>query len=59
MFNIDTRATALTGFTAGGSVDILWGKDKKDKSGFGIEYAMRLSNPFGVIHTFGATFNLR
>ncbi|MEZ4924571.1 MAG: PorV/PorQ family protein [Crocinitomicaceae bacterium] len=61
IFKADARANALTGFTAGASIDVLWGKDKeiKDKSGFGIEYAMRLSNPFGVIHTFGVTFDLR
>jgi hypothetical protein len=61
MFKPETRATALTGFTAGASIDVLWGKDKEiaSKSGFGIEYAMRLSNPFGVVHTFGLTFDIR
>lgn len=61
IFNADIRANALTGFTAGASIDVLWGKEKeiKDKSGFGVEYAMRLSNPFGVIHTFGVTFDIR
>ena len=61
IFSNDTRANALTGFTAGASIDVLWGKDKEiaEKSGFGVEYAMRLSNPFGVIHTFGLTFDIK
>lgn len=61
IFKADERANALTGLTAGASIDVLWGKDKEiaDKSGFGVEYAMRLSQPFGVIHTFGLTFDIR
>ena len=44
------------GLTAGFSVDALAGENK---SPLGIEYAMRLSNPFGVIHTFGLTLSLK
>jgi hypothetical protein len=55
IFNAEVRTNSLTGFTAGASVDVLLGKKK---TALGIEYAMRLSNPFGVIHTFGATIAL-
>lgn len=50
------RRNALTGFTAGASVDVLVGKSR---SAIGIEYAVRLSSPFGPIHTVGATFSLK
>lgn len=50
------RRNALTGFTAGASVDVLLGKKR---SALGIEYAVRLSSPFGPIHTVGATFSLK
>lgn len=56
IFNSEKRNNALTGFTAGFSVDALAGKSK---SPLGIEYAMRLSNPFGVINTFGITIGLK
>ena len=56
IFNVDDRTNALTGLTAGFSVDALAGENK---SPLGIEYAMRLSNPFGVIHTFGLTLSLK
>jgi hypothetical protein len=50
------RLNALTGFTAGASVDILVGKNR---TALGIEYAVRLSSPFGPIHTVGATISLK
>lgn len=50
------RQTALTGLTAGVSVDILVGENK---SPIGIEYAYRHTNPFNGIHTIGATLNLK
>jgi hypothetical protein len=46
----------LTGFTGGFSVDALVGKNK---SALGIEYAVRLAGPFGLIHTFGTTISLK
>lgn len=56
IFNRDESTNSLTGLTAGVSVDALLG-DKKIPLGF--EYAMRLSNPFGVINTFGVTLSLK
>lgn len=56
LFSIENRTNALTGLTAGFSVDALVGKNK---SALGIEYAMRLAGPFGVIHTLGATISLK
>jgi hypothetical protein len=50
------RTNALTGLTAGCSVDFLVGSKK---SALGIEYAARLSSPFGTIHTIGATIGLK
>ena len=56
IFNKVYRTNALTGFTAGASVDILVGKNK---TALGIEYGVRLSSPFGAIHTIGATISLK
>ncbi|MBW7868238.1 MAG: PorV/PorQ family protein [Brumimicrobium sp.] len=56
IFSKDKRSTSLTGFTAGVSVDALLGEKKMP---LGFEYAMRLSNPFGVIHSFGVSFSLK
>jgi hypothetical protein len=56
IFSIENRTNALTGFTGGFSVDALVGKNK---SALGIEYAMRIAGPFGVIHTLGTTINLK
>lgn len=56
IFSMENRTNALTGLTAGFSVDALVGKNK---SALGIEYAMRLAGPFGVIHTLGATISLK
>ncbi len=50
------RTNALTGPTAGISVDILSGKNKNP---IGFEYAFRLAEPFGWIHTFGMTISLK
>lgn len=55
-FSKTARTNALTGLTAGASVDVLVGKNK---SAIGIEYAVRLSSPFGPIHTIGATISLK
>lgn len=56
IFSADERTTSLTGFTAGLSVDALLGKNKIP---LGVEYAVRLSNPFGLINTFGITLSLK
>ena len=56
LFSAENRSNALVGPTAGFSVDALVGKNK---SALGIEYATRLAGVFGVIHTIGATINLK
>jgi hypothetical protein len=56
IFSAENRTNALTGFVGGFSVDALVGKNK---SALGIEYAMRLAGPFGLIHTFGTTISLK
>ncbi|MBP5983452.1 MAG: PorV/PorQ family protein [Fluviicola sp.] len=56
LLSTENRSNALTGLTAGFSADALVGKNK---SGLGLEYAMRLAGQFGIIHTFGLTFNLK
>lgn len=56
IFNREESTTSLTGFTAGVSVDALLGTKKIP---LGVEYAMRTSNPFGIIHTFGITLSLK
>lgn len=50
------RTNSLTGPTAGFSVDILAGENK---NAIGFEYATRLAEPFGWIHTFGMTISLK
>ena len=52
----EESTTSLTGFTAGFSIDALLGDNK---SPMGFEYAVRLANPFGPIHTFGITLSLK
>lgn len=56
MFNREETTTSLTGLTAGISIDALLGKKKIP---LGFEYAMRTSNPFGLINTFGVTLSLK
>lgn len=56
LFSEENRSNALVGPTAGFSVDALVGKNK---SALGIEYATRFAGVFGVIHTIGATINLK
>jgi len=56
IFSVENRTNALTGFTGGFSVDALVGKNK---SALGLEYAVRLAGPFGLIHTIGATISLK
>jgi hypothetical protein len=54
IFNVENRTNALTGFVAGFSIDAI----TKGKSALGIEYAVRLSSPFGLIHTVGLAISL-
>lgn len=56
LFSVENRTNALTGPTAGFSVDILAGKNK---SPLGVEYATRISGPLGMIHTFGITVGVK
>lgn len=56
IFSMENRTNALTGPTAGFSVDALVGKNK---SALGVEYAMRIAGPFGVIHTLGVAISLK
>jgi hypothetical protein len=56
LFDAENRSNALVGPTAGFSVDALVGKNK---SALGIEYATRFAGAFGIIHTIGATINLK
>lgn len=56
LFNAEKRSVALIGPTAGVSVDALLGKKK---TGIGIEYAVRFAGIFGIVHTVGATIDLK
>jgi hypothetical protein len=56
LLNAENRSNALIGPTAGFSLDALVGKNK---SALGIEYATRFAGIFGIIHTIGATINLK
>jgi hypothetical protein len=51
----DGRATALSGLTAGVSVDAILGENKNN---LGIQYAFRAVNLFNGIHTIGLTLSL-
>lgn len=55
IFNKELRTSALTGLTAGVSVDFPLGESK---SPIGIDYAFR-SSVFGGVHTIGARINLK
>ena len=56
IFDDALRTNSLTGLTAGFSFDALYGKNK---SAIGFEYAIRTTGPFGFIHTFGTTINIK
>jgi hypothetical protein len=56
LFSAENRSNALVGPTAGFSVDALVGEKK---SALGIEYAVRFAGQFGMIHTIGATIDLK
>ena len=56
LFSAENRSNALIGPSAGFSVDALVGEKK---SALGIEYAIRFAGQFGLIHTIGATIDLK
>lgn len=56
IFSTENRTNALSGPTAGFSVDILSGKNK---SPLGVEYSVRMTGPFGLIHTGGITLAIK
>ena len=56
LFSAENRSNALVGPTAGFSVDALVGESK---NALGIEYTTRFAGVFGVIHTIGATIDLK
>ena len=56
ILNVENRSNALTGPTAGFSVDALVGKNK---SALGVEYCSRFAGVFGIIHTLGVTISLK
>lgn len=59
----ENRTNALTGLTAGMSVDFISRRTTpegaKKESAIGLEYAVRMSNPFGLIHSFGVAISLK
>jgi hypothetical protein len=55
IFSAENRSNALVGPTAGFSVDAV----TKNESALGLEYAARFAGQFGIIHTIGATINLK
>jgi hypothetical protein len=55
IMDAENRSNALVGPTAGFSVDAI----TKNQSALGIEYCARFAGVFGVIHTIGATINLK
>ncbi len=63
LLSSDNRTNALTGVTAGMSVDLISRKTTvegvKKETAVGLEYAVRMSNPFGLIHTFGISISLK
>lgn len=56
LFSAENRSNALVGPTAGFSVDALVGESK---NALGIKYTTRFAGVFGVIHTIGATIDLK
>ena len=50
------RVTALSGLSAGVSVDAILGKNKNR---IGVQYAYRHANPFSGIHTIGLTVEIK
>ena len=55
-YEYGSRVTALSGLTAGFSVDAIVGKNKNM---LGIQYAYRHAAPFNGIHTIGLTIEIK
>ncbi len=55
-FNYAYRVTAMSGLTAGVSVDAVVGKNKNM---LGIQYAYRHAQPFNGVHTIGLTIEIK
>jgi hypothetical protein len=55
-FALTGRVTALSGLSAGVSVDAIVGKNKNR---LGVQYAYRHANPFSGIHTIGLTIEIK
>jgi hypothetical protein len=56
IMSVENRSNALVGPTAGFSLDALVGENK---TALGIEYCARFAGIFGIIHTIGATIDLK
>jgi hypothetical protein len=56
ILSAENRSNALVGPTAGFSLDALVGQNK---TALGIEYCARFAGIFGIIHTIGATIDLK
>lgn len=56
IFDAAIRTSALTGPTAGLSVELPFGENA---STIGIDYAYRSADPFGAIHSIGARINVK
>lgn len=56
IFDSTKRMTALTGPTAGITVE--WPYNKEKNSTIGLDYSFRATSPFGGVHTFGVRINL-
>ncbi len=55
-FELDDRATSLSGLTAGVSIDAIVGKNKNN---IGFQYAFRSTSHFSGIHTIGMSIDLK
>ncbi|MDZ4757406.1 MAG: PorV/PorQ family protein [Bacteroidota bacterium] len=55
IFSADTRNTAYTGFHAGFTLELPFGKNK---SSFALDYSFKQTKPFGNMHTFGVRMDL-
>jgi len=55
IFSADTRNTAYTGYHAGFTLELPFGKNK---SSFALDYSFKQTKPFGNMHTFGVRIDL-
>lgn len=56
IFNKEKRLNAHTGFAIGATVELPFGKEKKNS--FGVDYSYRTTNPFGGTHAIGIRLNI-